>query len=74
MFKMSSAEQSKNEQSLDNVASDGCIRPERYCETVGFDTPNAFAISVFVLPEFSISILIFLLIISSKVISIFKLY
>ena len=73
-FKISSAEQSKKEQSRDNVEREGCILPEIYCEIVGFDTPNACAISVFVLPEFSISAFIFLLMISSKVFSIPKLY
>lgn len=74
IFKISSAEQSKKVQSFERVASEGCIRPEIYCDTVGLDTPIACAISVFVLPEFSISCLKFLLIISSNVISISKLY
>ena len=71
---MSSAEQSKKEHNFDKVESEGCIRPDKYCEMVGFDTPNAFAISVLVFPEFSISCLIFLLIISSKLMFIYKLY
>ena len=40
---------------LDQVAKEGCILPDKYCETVGLDTPIAFAISVFVFPECSIS-------------------
>lgn len=53
--RISSAEQFKNVQSLDNVEREGCILPDRYCEMVGFDTPIALAISVFVFPEVSIS-------------------
>ncbi len=52
--------------SFANVESDGIIRPERYCETVGFDTPIAFAISLFDFHDNSISSLIRLLIFSSS--------
>lgn len=66
VFKISSAEQSKKLHSFANVESDGIIRPERYCETVGFDTPIAFAISLLDFPDNSISSLIRLLIFSSR--------
>ena len=64
VFKISSAEQSKKLHSFANVESDGIIRPERYCETVGFDTPIAFAISLLDFPDNSISSFIRLLIFS----------
>lgn len=54
-FKISSAEQSRKSHNFANVVSDGIIRPERYWEMVGFDTPIAFAISLFDLPDNSIS-------------------
>ena len=66
VFKISSAEQSRKSHSFANVESDGIIRPERYCETVGFDTPIAFAISLFDFPDNSISSFIRLLIFSSS--------
>ena len=66
MLSMSSAEQSRKLHSLESTASVGCIRPETYCDTVGFDTPMALAISVLVLPEVSISLLRFSLICSSN--------
>ena len=71
---MSSAEQPKKLQSLERVASVGWILPDKYCEMVGQETPIAFAISVLVFPDCSISSFKFLLIISSKFISIFTLY
>ena len=55
ILRMSSAEQLKNVHNLDRVAKEGCILPDKYCETVGLDTPIARAISVFVFPECSIS-------------------
>ena len=67
---MSSAEQFKKLHSFDKVDKEGCILPDKYCEIVGLDTPIAFAISVFVFPDCSISSFKFLLIISSKFISI----
>ncbi len=67
---MSSAEQSKYLHSLARVARVGCMRPVQYCVTVGLETPNALAISVFVFPEFSISFLIFADIIWSNELSI----
>ena len=73
-FKMSSAEQFKKVHNFERVDSEGCILPDKYCEMVGQDTPIAFAISVFVFPDCSISSLKFLLIISSKLISITQLY
>ena len=42
------------------------MRPEMYCEMVGLETPIARAISLLLLPEFSISALIFWLIIVFK--------
>lgn len=66
IFKISSAEQSRKAHSFANVVSDGIIRPERYCETVGFDTPIAFAISLFDFPDSSISSFSRLLMRSSK--------
>lgn len=74
IFNISSAEQPKNVHNLESVASEGCIRPDKYWETVGQETPIAFAISVFVFPDCSISAFKFLLMISSNVISIFLLY
>lgn len=65
-FNISSAEQSRKVHSLESVASDGCILPDKYCDTVGLDTPIARAISVLDLPEFNISCLILRLIISSN--------
>ncbi len=59
---------------LESVDKEGCILPDIYCEIVGQDTPIAFAISVFVFPDCSISSFKFLLMISSKVISILLLY
>lgn len=57
------------------------MRPEIYCEIVGLETPSALAISLLLFPEFSISALMFWLIISFKslfvckfVFSILKLY
>lgn len=52
---ISSAEQSIKLHSRERVASVGNDLPERYCETVDFETPIAFAISVFVFPQASIS-------------------
>lgn len=66
IFKISSAEQSNKQQSFESVASEGCALPEQYCDIVGLDTPNAFAISVLAIPEVSISRLIFSEIISVK--------
>ena len=63
---MSSAEQLRKVHRRERVESEGCILPETYCETVGLDTPMAFAISVFVFPDCSISCRIFLLMISSN--------
>ena len=59
---------------FDKVDKEGCILPDKYCEIVGLDTPIAFAISVFVFPDCSISSFKFLLIIWSKFISITLLY
>ncbi len=73
-FKISSAEQPKKLHSLESVASVGWMRPDKYCETVGQETPIARAISVFVFPDCSISSFKFLLMISSNVISILLLY
>lgn len=53
--RISSDEISRNLQSFDKVSSEGCICPVQYCVTVGQETPIARAISVFVLPERSIS-------------------
>lgn len=50
------------------------MRPDRYCEIVGFDTPIAFAISVLLLPDCSISRLIFSDILMSNEFSIYLLY
>lgn len=66
IFKISSAEQFKKLQSFESVASEGCIRPDKYCDIVGLETPIALAISVFVFPDCSISCFKFLLIISSN--------
>ena len=66
IFKISSAEQFKNVHNFDNVANEGCMRPDKYCDTVGLETPIALAISVLVFPDCSISCFKFLLIISSK--------
>lgn len=74
IFKISSAEQFKKEHNFESVASEGCIRPDKYCETVGLETPMALAISVFVFPDCSISCFKFLLIISSKEFFIILLY
>ena len=72
---MSSAEQSRKLQSRESEASVGCARPEQYCETVGLDMPKAFAISVLLLPDDSISRLMFSLILyeSKSAIAIFYL-
>ena len=73
-FKISSAEQFKKVHNFDRVDKEGCILPDKYCEIVGLDTPIACAISVFDFPDCSISSLKFLLMISSKLNSIFILY
>ena len=65
MPRMSSAEQSRTRHSLESVAKVGWALPDRYCETVDLLTPIAFAISVLLLPEVSISFLIFSVIIWS---------
>ncbi len=59
IFRISSAEQSRKVHNFDSVASVGCALPDKYCETVGQETPIAFAISVLLLPDISISCLIF---------------
>lgn len=64
---MSSAEQSRKLHSFESVASVGCARPDKYCEMVDLDTPIAFAISVLLLPDVSISFLKFSVIIWSSV-------
>ena len=46
------------------MTREGIIRPERYCETVGFETPIAFARSLFDFPDNSISSFNLLLIFS----------
>jgi hypothetical protein len=46
------------------------MRPDIYCETVGFDTPIAFVIFVFDLSESSISLLRFSDISTSKLFTI----
>lgn len=67
--KISSAEQSTMAHSFAKVVSDGKILPDRYCDSVGFDTPNSFAISVFVFPHVSISSRsLFVIIVSNSVI------
>ena len=67
-FSISSAEQFKKVHILERVDNEGCILPDKYCEIVGQDTPIAFAISVLLFPDCSISSFKFLLIISSNVI------
>lgn len=52
---ISSAEQSIKLHSRESVASVGSALPERYWETVAFDTPMAAAISDFDFPQVSIS-------------------
>lgn len=71
---MSSAEQSKIAQSLDSVARVGCALPDKYCEIVALETPIASAISLFFMPDCSISHFKFLEILKSKLFSIHVLY
>ena len=59
--KISSAEQSIISHSLAKVAREGRIRPERYCDRVGFDMLSSLAISVLLFPQCSISKLRFFL-------------
>ena len=63
--KISSAEQSITLHSFAKVTSEGSIRPERYCDSVGLEIPSSAAIWLFDFQHDSISLRKFSLIVCS---------